>query len=306
MITADGIFKNYGKTQALNNVSLHVEEGTIHGLIGPNGAGKSTTIKILSTLVRPTRGEVSIGGVPLKKGRAIRKQICVVPETPRLHEYLTAREEITSYARLSGLGRAQVSERVSAVVKELDLSAVQNQKISRFSTGMKKRVALALAMVADPPVLLLDEPMSGLDPVMRRQFKDTILGLEGKTVLVSDHDLYTVDELCTSVTILQEGRTLIEDNIDSLRRKVGKVSVEIRPQDPKQIHNLAAELQQMSHVTMAEVEKDSVVASVNDPEKDIPEVIRRASIYTDIMEAKPSKISLEEIFIKCAAEGGEL
>ncbi len=303
MITADGIFKNYGKTQALNNASLHVEEGTIHGLIGPNGSGKSTTIKILSTLVRPNRGEVSIGGVPLKKGSAIRQQIGVVPETPRLHEYLTAHEEIMSYARLSGLGRARARDRVNAVIKQLDLAMVQNQKISRFSTGMKKRVALALAMVANPPVLLLDEPMSGLDPVVRRQFKDTILGLEGKTVLVSDHDLYTVDELCTSVTILQQGRTLIEDNIDSLREKVGKVSVEIKPQDPAQISNLAAELQQMSRVTSAEVEKDRVVASVNDSEKDIPEVIRMAAIFTEIVEARPSKISLEEIFIKLSSGG---
>jgi len=303
LITADGIFKNYGPIQALNNASLHVEEGTIHGLIGPNGSGKSTTIKILSTLVRPNRGEVSIGGVPLKKGRDIRQQIGVVPETPRLHEYLTAHEEIMSYARLSGLDRARATDRVGVVVKQLDLAMVQNQKISRFSTGMKKRVALALAMVADPPVLLLDEPMSGLDPVVRRQFKDTILGLEGKTVLVSDHDLYTVDELCTSVTILQQGRTLIEDNIDSLREKVGKVSVEIKPQDPAQISNLAAELQQMSQVTSAEVEKDRVVASVNDPEKDIPEVIRMAAIFTEIVEARPSKISLEEIFIKLSSGG---
>jgi ABC-2 type transport system ATP-binding protein len=301
LITADGIFKNYGQIQALNNASLHVEEGTIHGLIGPNGSGKSTTIKILSTLVRPNRGEVSIGGVPLKKGRDIRQQIGVVPETPRLHEYLTAQEEIMSYARLSGLSRARAIDRVNAVIRQLDLAMVQKQKISRFSTGMKKRVALALAMVADPPVLLLDEPMSGLDPVVRRQFKDTILGLEGKTVLVSDHDLYTVDELCTSVTILQQGRTLIEDNIDSLREKVGKVSVEIKPQDPALISNLAAELQQMSRVTSAEVEKDRVVASVNDPEKDIPEVIRMAAIFTEIVEARPSKISLEEIFIKLSS-----
>ena len=303
MITADGLLKKYGSTTALDNASLHVKEGTIHGLIGPNGAGKSTTIKILSTLIRPDRGEVSIGDIPLKNGRAIRHQIGVVPETPRLHEYLTAREEITAYARISGMGKTQTAQRVSSVLEELDIRAVANQKISRYSTGMKKRVALALAMVTDPPVLLLDEPMSGLDPVVRRQFKDTILGLEGKTVLVSDHDLYTVEELCTSVTILQQGRTLIEDNIDSLRAKVGKVSVEIKPQDPAQISNLAAELQQMSRVTSAEVEKDRVVASVNDPEKDIPEVIRMAAIFTEITEARPSKISLEEIFIKLASGG---
>ncbi|MCL7475697.1 MAG: DUF4162 domain-containing protein, partial [ANME-2 cluster archaeon] len=124
-----------------------------------------------------------------------------------------------------------------------------------------------------------------------------------KTVLVSDHDLYTVDELCTSVTILQQGRTLIEDNIDSLRQKVGKVSVEIKPRDPAQISYLAAELQQMGRVTSVDMETDSVVVSVNDPEKDIPEVIRMAAIFTEIVEARPSRISLEEIFIKLASGG---
>ena len=304
MITADGLLKKYGSTTALDNASLHVKEGTIHGLIGPNGAGKSTTIKILSTLIRPDRGEVSIGDIPLKNGRAIRHQIGVVPETPRLHEYLTAHEEITAYARISGMGKTQIAQRVSSVLEELDMGAVANQEISRFSTGMKKRVALALAMVTDPPVLLLDEPMSGLDPVVRRQFKDIILGLEDRTILVSDHDLFTVEELCSTVTILKEGRTLIENDIESLRNEVGKVSVELRPSDPGKIDNLASELKQMSRVSSVEVTKEWVIASVADPDADIPEVIRQASVYTDITEARPSKISLEEIFIKLATGGG--
>ena len=304
MITADGLLKKYGSTTALDNASLHVKEGTIHGLIGPNGAGKSTTIKILSTLIRPDRGEVSIGDIPLKNGRAIRHQIGVVPETPRLHEYLTAHEEITAYARISGMGKTQIAQRVSSVLEELDMRAVANQEISRFSTGMKKRVALALAMVTDPPVLLLDEPMSGLDPVVRRQFKDIILGLEDRTILVSDHDLFTVEELCSTVTILKEGRTLIENDIESLRKDVGKVSVELKPSDPDKIDDLASELRQMSRVSSVEVTREWIIASVTDPDTDIPEVIRQASVYTDITEARPSKISLEEIFIKLATGGG--
>ena len=304
MITADGLLKKYGSTTALDNASLHVKEGTIHGLIGPNGAGKSTTIKILSTLIRPDRGEVSIGDIPLKNGRAIRHQIGVVPETPRLHEYLTAREEISAYARISGMGKTQTAQRVSSVLEELDMGVVANQEISRFSTGMKKRVALALAMVTDPPVLLLDEPMSGLDPVVRRQFKDIILGLEDRTILVSDHDLFTVEELCSTVTILKEGRTLIENDIESLRNEVGKVSVELRPSDPGKIDDLASELRQMSRVSSVEVTREWVIASVTDPDADIPEVIRQASVYADITEARPSKISLEEIFIKLATGGG--
>ena len=303
MITADGLLKKYGSTTALDNASLHVKEGTIHGLIGPNGAGKSTTIKILSTLIRPDRGEVNIGDIPLKNGRAIRHQIGVVPETPRLHEYLTAREEITAYARISGMGKTQTAQRVSSVLEELDIKAVANQEISRFSTGMKKRVALALAMITDPPVLLLDEPMSGLDPVMRRQFKDIILGLEDRTILVSDHDLFTVEELCSTVTILKEGRTLIENDIESLRNEVGKVSVELKPSDPGKIDDLADELKQMSRVSSVEVTREWVIASVTDPDTDIPEVIRHASVYTGITEARPSKISLEEIFIKLATGG---
>lgn len=304
MIIVEGLFKSYGKTRALNNTNMHVYEGTIHGLIGPNGAGKSTTLKILSTLVRPDRGSVTIINIPLKNGNAIRKQIGVVPETPRLHEHMNAYEEIAMHAKLTGIPRSQVPQQVKSVIDQMDLGSVAHQKISRYSTGMKKRVALAAAMVADPPVLLLDEPMSGLDPVIRRQFKDIILGLEGKTVLVSDHDLYTVDELCQSVTILKEGRTLIEDDIETLRKKTGRMSIEIRPKDPEQIEELGEELRRIIGVTSVELNKGLVVVGVNDPEKIIPKVIRSASMNMEIIEAKQSHISLEEIFMKLSTGGG--
>lgn len=305
MISADGIFKNYGKIRALNNASMHVKEGTIHGLIGPNGAGKSTILKIMSTLVRADRGEINIGNIPHEKGNDIRRLIGVVPENPRLHEYLTAQQEITAYARLSGMSGNKISSHVKSLLEVMDLGAMQHQKISRYSTGMKKRVALAMALVTDPPVLLLDEPMSGLDPMVRRQFKDIILRLEGRTIVVSDHDLYTVEELCHSVTILKEGRTLIEDDIDALRKKIGKVSVEIKPRDANQINLLADELRHLDCVTSIEIDKNMIIASAVNPDTDIPEVIRRASLCADIIEAKPSKISLEEMFIKLAAIGDE-
>lgn len=305
MITATGLFKKYGKIHALNNASLHVEEGTTHGLIGPNGAGKSTIIKILSTLVRPDKGEVTIGGIPLKIGQDIRSQIGVVPETPRLHDYYTAREEITAYAKISGMGGAQTEQQVKLVIEELDLETVANQKISTFSTGMKKRVALASALVTDPPVLLLDEPMSGLDPVIRRQYKDIILGMKNKTILVSDHDLHTVEELCSSVTILKDGNTLIENDIESLRKEVGKVSVEVRLRDTDKINELANELRHMNIVNSVEVTKQWIVASVNEPDIDIPEVIRLAAVHYNIIEARPTRINLEEIFIKFATGVGQ-
>ncbi len=300
MITVDGLYKNYGKIKALDNTSLHVNEGTIHGLIGPNGAGKSTTIKILSTLIRPDSGEISIGDFPLNKGIAIRGLIGVVPETPRLHEYLTAHQEITFYARLSGLNGMRASGRVDSVIHEMDLAPVAHQPISSFSTGMKKRVSLALAMVADPPILLLDEPMSGLDPVIRRQFKDIILKLTGKTILVSDHDLFTVDELCNRVTILKDGKTLVEDDIESMRKRMGKLSVEIQPVRPKDAGKLAHELGQLESVLSIEEENGWVIAIVSDPDRDIPAIIRTASNIIDIKEARQSRISLEEIFIKMA------
>jgi ABC-2 type transport system ATP-binding protein len=214
MIVAEGLKKKFGDTQALRDIDLHVEENTIHGLIGPNGAGKSTIIRIISTLVKPDAGFVIVDGHPLDEGGLIRRAISVVPEAPRLHEYKTGREELRFQATIRGIPK----DEADLQIKKLGLEDVIDRKIDGYSTGMRKRLALSIALVAHPRILLLDEPMAGLDPEMRRIFKDLISNFSG-TVLISDHELHTIDEVCDRVTIIKEGITLIEDSMISIKAR---------------------------------------------------------------------------------------
>lgn len=287
---------------ALKGLNLHVNKGSIHGLIGPNGAGKSTTIKILSTLIRVDSGEVMINDIPIKRGVSVRSLIGVVPETPRLHEDKSARSELVFHSKLYGMPKKEAKTLIRNVISAVQLEDAADRLIRGYSTGMKKRVALALALLHDPEILLLDEPMSGLDPVIRKQFKETILDLKemGKTILVSDHDLYTVEELCDSVTIIQDGKTVVEDTIESLRNKTGSIAIEIKVSDDSTMDGLESKLTSLDCVTDVSQKRGWVIVKVRDSKTDIPVVIHTASNHTDILEARQTKITLEDIFLKYA------
>lgn len=296
MITVEGLQKRFGKVHALRGIDLHVEEGVVHGLIGPNGAGKSTTIKIISTLMRPDLGSVEVCG---KRDGSRRSLIGVVPENPRLHAYHTGIKELLYVAGMRGMKKPEAISRIKELAEQLDFESMLDRRVSTYSTGTRKRIAIAAALMHGPEVLLLDEPMSGLDPIVRRQLKDLILGLDC-TVLVSDHDLHTVEEVCQSVTIIKEGRTLVEDHIDALREKMGRLAVEIRvASDPQR---LADTLEEKDFVSSVSSDSDSVLVAVPSA-LDIPRVVRAAADY-DVVEVRQAQMSLEEVFLKYAE--GEL
>ena len=305
LINAENLTKRFGKVDALKGLNLHVKKGSIHGLIGPNGAGKSTTIKILSTLVSANSGDVTINDIPLKRGISVRSMIGVVPETPRLHETKSARSELMFHAKLYGMPRKEAKTLVSDVIYAVQIEDAADRPIRGYSTGMKKRVALALALLHKPEILLLDEPMSGLDPVIRKQFKEIILDLKemGKTVLVSDHDLNTVEELCDTVTIIQDGVTVVEDTIESLRQETGNVAIELKVSDDSAMDGLGSKLSSLDCVIDVSQKRGWVIVKVRNPETDLPVVIRTASDHTGILEARQTKITLEDIFLKFA--GGQ-
>ena len=302
MIHAENLTKRFGKVDALKGLDLHVNKGSIHGLIGPNGAGKSTTIKILSTLVSANSGDVTINDIPLKRGVSVRSMMGVVPETPRLHENKSARSELRFHAKLYGMPQKEAKSRISDLLYAVQLEDAADRPIRGYSTGMKKRVALALALLHEPEILLLDEPMSGLDPVIRKQFKEIILDLKemGKTILVSDHDLYTVEELCDSVTIIQDGKTVVEDTIESLRHKTGSIAIELKVSDDSTMDGLGSKLTSLDCVTDVSQKRGWVIVKVRDSKTDIPVVIRTASDHTGILEARQTNITLEDIFLKFA------
>jgi ABC-2 type transport system ATP-binding protein len=201
-----GFWRNRVK-RALDRLNLKVEAGEVFGLLGPNGAGKTTTLKLLFRLIFPTSGTAHILGKQLDD-LSLRSRIAYLPENPGLYEHLTAQEFLNYMASLFGLSAAERRRRLGQLIDQLGLAASRNVPLRRFSKGMIQRVGIAQALINDPEVLFLDEPMSGLDPLGRREVRELILRLRElqKTVFFSTHILADAEMLCDRVAVLHHGR----------------------------------------------------------------------------------------------------
>jgi ABC-2 type transport system ATP-binding protein len=193
--------------RALDSLSLEVEQGEVFGFLGPNGAGKTTTLKLLMRLIFPTAGTARIRGRSIDDV-AMHAEIGYLPEQPYFYDYLTARELLDYYGRFSGYTRAERNERVARFLKLVGLEAAADLQLRKFSKGMLQRAGIAQAILHDPQVVFLDEPMSGLDPVGRREVRDIILELrrQGRTIFFSTHILSDAEMLCDRVAVLVNGK----------------------------------------------------------------------------------------------------
>ena len=229
MIAVDGIHKSFGKVHAVRDVSFDAPDGKIMGLLGPNGAGKSTTLRILYTVLKPDEGVATIDGVNVvEDSLGARKLIGALPHSAGLYPHLTARENIEYFAKLGGLDKAEIGDRVNALVKRLDIEAFADRRTKGFSHGQTTKVALARALVHDPQNVILDEPTSGLDVMATRSLRDLILKLkdDGRCVLFSSHIMQEVAALCDDICIIAHGQVAIDDSIDGIRERTGCDDIE--------------------------------------------------------------------------------
>jgi ABC-2 type transport system ATP-binding protein len=205
------------RVEAVRGVSFEVQRGEIFGFLGPNGAGKTTTIKMLMGLVAATAGTMEILGVPAPSSDVMRN-VGFLPENPYVYPYLSPREFVTLCGRLSGLAGSALRERVASVIERVGMTYAVDRAVRALSKGMLQRVALAAALVHDPELLVLDEPMSGLDPVGRKEVRDLIVEEKrrGRTVFFSSHILTDVELLCDRVCILRRGEVVIAGALHEL------------------------------------------------------------------------------------------
>ncbi len=222
-IELKGLTKKYlirgEEIAVVSNLSFSIKRGSVFGFLGPNGAGKTTTIKMLVGLTEPDLGSIRI----LEKvphDLSLRQKIGFMPESPAFYVYLTAREFLQSMADLFGMAKQESKNRISDVLRKVDLSDFQDMQIRKFSKGMGQRLALAQALINDPEVLFLDEPLDGLDPFGRSEVKKILLGLkqEGKTIFFNSHILSDVEEICDEVGILDKGKLVALGSVQNIMR----------------------------------------------------------------------------------------
>jgi len=228
-ISIEGLTKDYGGMRAVDNLTLSVAEAEVFGLLGPNGSGKTTTINCLTGILRPTAGMVRVGGFDVQKETGKAREIMgVSPQETAVYPYLTGRENVQLFGELYSVKRESLGERVDQVMEKVGLIEVAGRKVSKYSGGMRRRVSIAMALVTDPRIILLDEPTVGMDPQARREVWDFVMELRdrGKTVVLTTHYMEEAEDLCDRVGIIDHGRLIALGSPADLKAEYGARDLE--------------------------------------------------------------------------------
>jgi ABC-2 type transport system ATP-binding protein len=305
VIHVEGLCKDYRvgfwgrRVTVLRDLTLEVQAGETYGYLGPNGAGKSTTIKLLLGLIQFTAGSGQVLGCPL--GNPIsRQQIGFLPENPSFYEYLTGEEFLTYCGRLLGMPRGRLRDQVPALLDEVGLSRAARQQIRKFSKGMVQRLGLAQALLGDPNLLILDEPMSGLDPIGRKEVRDLLLRQRaaGRTVFFSTHILPDVEMICDRVGILVGGRLVKSGPIhELLGEELESIEITVASVPPA----VLSEVERLA-LSPALVQKGRVMFRLRGETELETALAILVGAKSRVLSVIPQRRSLEEIFLEASRE----
>jgi ABC-2 type transport system ATP-binding protein len=266
IVQATQLSKWYGQVSGLNDVTATIPPG-ITGLLGPNGAGKSTFMKLITGQIKPSKGSVTVFGEPMWGNPNIYRRIGFCPEQDAFYDRMTGLEWVTALVRLNGLSDAEAASAATSALEKVELMDAANKKIGAYSKGMRQRVKLAQALVHDPELLILDEPLSGMDPLMRRKtvrlIKDWARG--GKHIVVSSHILHEIEAMTSNILLINNGRILAEGNVHSIRELIDTHphTVYVRGADPRA---LARKFLAEDDVLSLRFEPDAVVIETSKPD----------------------------------------
>ncbi|HEY1331596.1 MAG TPA: ABC transporter ATP-binding protein [Actinomycetota bacterium] len=300
VVETRALTKRFGTRVAVDAVDLSVPAATAFGFLGPNGAGKTTLIRTLLGLTRPTSGDWRLLGRPMPADRAAAlRKVGAIVEEPRFHPHLTGREnlEIVAAAR-----EPEASARIPAALDRVGLTARADERVSKYSLGMRQRLGVARCLLADPLLLILDEPMNGLDPAGIQEFREMVASLvgEGRTVFLSSHLLDEVEKTCDHVAIIDRGRILMQGSVADIAR-TGQPTLRVRCGDPNGATDLITATPDVEHVTRSGDHLVVVLRADLDGGSDgvAAEVVRRlVHAGVAVYSIEPERVSLEERFLE--------
>ena len=314
MIEIKNVSKSYKKgKKVIDNINIEIRDGEIFGFLGPNGAGKSTTMNMITGYIEQTEGNIIVDGFDtLKKSKKAKKEIGYMPEGVPLYTDLTVKEFVTYMAELRKVDKKTKKENVQKVLKETGLDQMQNKLIKNLSRGQKQRVSLAGTLVADPKILILDEPTVGLDPKQITEIRSLIKNLGKKhTVILSSHILSEVSQICDRVIIINKGKIVAVDTPENLEKKVSDnnvvyVTVEDKENKIAEIKGKIAGIKEIKLIKENEDKtKQYEIAGENDVNLNKTIFNEFAKENITIVEMKKAEATLEDAFMKIIKEGGD-
>ncbi|MFT4167908.1 MAG: ABC transporter ATP-binding protein [Dysgonomonas sp.] len=294
-LEAKNVIKQYAGHRALNDVSLKVPKGCIYGLLGPNGAGKTTLIRIINRITAPDSGEILINGNPSKASDIF--SIGYLPEERGLYKKMKVGEHAVFLAQLKGLSKRDAEEKIAFWFSKFDISSWRNKKVEELSKGMQQKVQFITTVIHDPELLILDEPFSGFDPVNAELLKSEILELKakGKTIILSTHNMESVEALCDEITLINKSQAVLQGNVKEIREryKTGEFMVEVQSEffslDTNSFNEITQECTQRK-TSLVRIRK-----SENMPNS---QVIKEISDRYEIISFNEILPSMNEIFIQ--------
>lgn len=308
LLEANGIVKDYTGHKALDDVTVHVPEGSVYGLLGPNGAGKTTLIRIINHITAPDAGEVIFDGRPLTADDV--KHIGYLPEERGLYKKMKVGEQAIFFARLKGLDKRDAEKRLKEWFERMEIGNWWNKKVEELSKGMAQKVQFIITVLHRPELLIFDEPFSGFDPINANILKREILRLrdEGSTVIFSTHNMSSVEELCDHITLINRSRNILTGNVEELRRSFGGNRFRLRFEG--ELSSLAEAIKPVvSYIGEDEEENrgqvESVIVELSDAatRRDLVDIANRA---TDLVGFEPVMPSINNIFINAVRNSSEM
>ena len=309
-VEAHGLVKTFGSNRAVDGVDLQVPRGAVYGLLGPNGAGKTTTVKLLTTLLRPDGGRATIDGIDVAaEPNRVRSRIGLTGQYAAVEERLTATENLDIIGRLYHLPRREVTARAKDLLGRFDLVDAADRIVKGYSGGMRRRLDIAMSLIARPSVLFLDEPTTGLDPRSRLAMWELIEELEhdGTTVLLTTQYLDEADRLAAKIIVIDRGRVIANGTSDELKDQIGgdRLSVSIA-----RVENQERAIEALRPLTTGDIDVDSIgtnlQASIRSGDRTVPHAIRALDdAGVDVLDVEVRRPTLDDVFLKLTGKHAE-